>query len=134
MSQQVYSSLNVYSVGDRIAQIVFMKLPEVELTEVEELSETKKKQINMEAQGSKKPAKIAVTFAEDGTITATLCEKESKGKDIYLAKGAIIQGLLELSNALIKRAERADANGLTKKIAKEQVNTVVQIINQINKF
>lgn len=42
MSQQVYSSLNVYSVGDRIAQIVFMKLPEVELTEVEELSETKK--------------------------------------------------------------------------------------------
>lgn len=88
----------------------------------------------MEAQGSKKPAKIAVTFAEDGTITATLCEKESKGKDIYLAKGAIIQGLLELSDALIKRAERADANGLTKKIAKERVNTVVQIINQINNF
>ena len=47
---------------------------------------------------------------------------------------SLIQGLLELSNALIKRAERADANGLTKKIAKEQVNTVVQIINQINKF
>ena len=33
---------NVYSVGDRIAQMVFMKLPEVELTEVEELSETKR--------------------------------------------------------------------------------------------
>lgn len=88
----------------------------------------------MAALDCKKPAKIAVTFAEDGTITATLCEKGSKGKDIYLAKGAILQGLLELSNALIKRAERADANGLTKKIAKEQVNTVVQIINQINKF
>ena len=88
----------------------------------------------MGALDCKKPAKIAVTFAEDGTITATLCEKESKGKDIYLAKGAILQGLLELSNALIKRAKRADANGLTKKIAKERVNTVVQIINQINKF
>ena len=88
----------------------------------------------MAAQGSKKPAKIAVKFAEDGTITASYCEKESKGANIYLAKGAIIQGLLELSNALIKRAERADANGLTKKIAKERVNTVVQIINQINKF
>ena len=88
----------------------------------------------MDAQGSATPAKIAVTFAEDGTITATLCEKESKGKDIYLAKGAILQGVLELSNALIKRAKRADANGLTKKIAKERVNTVVQIINQINKF
>lgn len=45
-----------------------------------------------------------------------------------------LQGLLELSNALIKRDERADANGLTKKIAKERVNTVVQIINQINNF
>ena len=33
---------NVYSVGDRIAQMVFMKIPEVELTEVEELSETKR--------------------------------------------------------------------------------------------
>ena len=88
----------------------------------------------MGALDCKKPAKIAVTFAEDGTITATLCEKESKGKDIYLAKGAILQGLLELSNALIKRAERADANGLTTKIAKERVNTVVPIINQINTF
>ena len=36
------SKENVYSVGDRIAQMVFMKLPEVELTEVEELSETKR--------------------------------------------------------------------------------------------
>ena len=88
----------------------------------------------MGALDCKKPAKIAVTFAEDGTITATYCEKESKGENIYLAKGAILQGLLELSDALIKRAERADANGLTKKIAKEQVNAVVQIINQINKF
>lgn len=33
---------NVYSVGDRIAQMLFMQLPEVELTEVEELSETKR--------------------------------------------------------------------------------------------
>ena len=88
----------------------------------------------MAAQANKKPAKIAVTFAEDGTITASYCEKESKGENVYLAKGAIIQGLLELSNALIKRAERADATGLTQKIAKERVNTVVQIINQINKF
>ena len=88
----------------------------------------------MAAQGSKTPAKSAEKFAEDGTITAKKKKKESKGENIYLAKGAIIQGLLELSNALIKRAERADANGLTKKIAKEQVNTVVQIINQLNKF
>ena len=36
------SKENVYSVGDRIAQMVFMQLPEVELTEVEELSETKR--------------------------------------------------------------------------------------------
>lgn len=33
---------DIYSVGDRIAQIVFMKLPEVELTEAETLSETER--------------------------------------------------------------------------------------------
>ena len=36
------SKENVYSVGERIAQMVFMKLPEVALTEVEELSETQR--------------------------------------------------------------------------------------------
>ena len=54
----------------------------------------------MAAQGSKKPAKIAVKFAEDGTITASYCEKESKGENIYLAKGAIIQAFLNCPTLL----------------------------------
>jgi len=33
---------NVYAVGDRIAQIVFVKLPEVEVIEANELSETQR--------------------------------------------------------------------------------------------
>lgn len=35
-------SANVYSIGDRIAQIVFVKLPEVALVESDELSETER--------------------------------------------------------------------------------------------
>lgn len=32
----------VYSIGERIAQIVFVKLPEVEVIEADELSETQR--------------------------------------------------------------------------------------------
>jgi hypothetical protein len=91
----------------------------------------------------KKPSKIYVKYSEGeydnnpfiGSAYSAKREdmtKENSGE--YLAKNAILQGLLVLYREAKKPATRADGNSLTRKYASERLKMLDGIIQQIAKM
>lgn len=88
----------------------------------------------------KKPAKIFVKFSEGEYENNPFCgsayvaktpEMTAENSGEYLAKGAVIQALLQLDPQARKPISRADANGFSKKMANERLKMLHGIINQI---
>lgn len=77
----------------------------------------------------KKPAKIWVD-----PFKGTAYDKETEECDVYLAKSAIIKGVMDLLPKIAQMGSRADATPVSKALARKYQSLVIQIANQIAKI
>lgn len=95
--------------------------------------------MKQEAPKVRKPAKIFVKLSEVYEDSAFVGSAyDAKQDDMtkentveYLAKPAIIQGLMMLEPQFVQLAKRCDATPITRKIAQKQMDVIKGIIQQI---